>query len=424
MIIQKLDSHLKDAMTDASEICIAVALITSGGIELITNPSLSGQRKILVGIDLPTPPAILLKLLDLAKKYPALYQVKIANRSKIFHPKVYLLRYKDKTNTAFIGSGNATNGGFTSNVEMTVKIDDVESCKQIQNWFDGEFLKGTELAETFIKRYEAVFLKNRKWVSAQRSNNEQFKREFIDDNSLTRTTVDSRQFFTQSDFDAFHPDHHYSELNNIKAERKAVRNKFIALGEMILPFFKEYGIDNLKAPPKKSMRVSFSSHTGRNKHQPVDAMWLHYGKSEEELQHSNNSKFAENMRIQVILRRTESEAYIGIWLFIGKPRNSLYDRSYIRSEIRNEQFQLLLFEYLIELGGSYYIQNAGRRLDLSQIDNANDLLEFFERDDYSDYYRISRDYDFNATELSSSEIAETVLTEFSKLNKIYKLFQH
>jgi len=78
---------------------------------------------------------------------------------------------------------------------------------------------------------------------------------------------------------------------------------------------------------------------------------------------------------------------------------------------------------LLELGGSYWINNGGLIINLNDLKSPNQLFEFIKKDDFSDYYIIGRNYDPNDLQLSEENISETVLTEFRKVFMIYDLIK-
>ena len=78
---------------------------------------------------------------------------------------------------------------------------------------------------------------------------------------------------------------------------------------------------------------------------------------------------------------------------------------------------------MLELGGSYWINNGGLIINLNDLKSPNQLFEFIKKDDFSDYYIIGRNYDPNDLQLSEENISETVLTEFRKVFMIYDLIK-
>ncbi|NLN47856.1 MAG: hypothetical protein GX154_01900 [Clostridiales bacterium] len=96
-------------------------------------------------------------------------------------------------------------------------------------------------------------------------------------------------------------------------------------------------------------RHYFNSYSGNY----INATWLHYGKSYEELQkyEGKERSFINNIRIQVIIH----EDSLGIWLVLGKNWCSIKDREHFRRQIQNEQIQLEFYNWFKKLGNQYWI---------------------------------------------------------------------
>jgi HKD family nuclease len=92
----------------SKEFAIASALISSAGIDLVISPLIhclqhGAKGKILAGIDLPTDPKAIEKLLSLADRFPGSLQLKYFRplTSRIFHPKLYLFRTRSGASKPF-----------------------------------------------------------------------------------------------------------------------------------------------------------------------------------------------------------------------------------------------------------------------------------------------------------------------------------
>ncbi len=160
-----------------------------------------------------------------------------------------------------------------------------------------------------------------------------------------------------------------------------------------------------------------------------DAIWLHYGKSEQELKlySGEASSFTNHIRIQVILRHTEGAAFIGIWIYIGKGGGSVKDREFIQSRLDSPGFLTVLKELLQNLGASYYLDIGGRVINISQIQSEKSLKNFLLYDKEKEFktdFKIGRNYKADHPDLRMDTIAETTLMEFERLYRIYQLFRH
>jgi len=107
MYTTNLEQSIQQELITAEEIWIATGLISEGGLSYIKD--LFAQVHILVGIDLPTPPIVLRKLMNWSVLGKIKFKV-FDNENTFFHPKVYIWR-KGNSYKAYVGSGNMTNGG-------------------------------------------------------------------------------------------------------------------------------------------------------------------------------------------------------------------------------------------------------------------------------------------------------------------------
>ena len=153
-IIDKLSSNLKDAFAKADEIWIAVALLNVKGLNSIIH-SIKKDCKInfIGGIDLPTDPAALSKILSLKPKHKV--SAFIYSNPKIsYHPKVYIVRTQNQLQS-FIGSANCTSGGLENNIEMTIEIVEQIVSLELLEWFRKIELcsRKTPLTTDFITAY-------------------------------------------------------------------------------------------------------------------------------------------------------------------------------------------------------------------------------------------------------------------------------
>lgn len=154
-VTQKLSSDLKSELKNADEVWVAVGLLNYAGLDFIlqTLPT-TCKLNFVVGIDLPTDPQALLKLLSLKGKRSI--NTKILTEV-FFHPKVYIIK-SGKQLTAFVGSANCTNGGLIDNIEMSIGTKESYLCKQLIDWFDNILLPASQpLTFDFINDYKPKY---------------------------------------------------------------------------------------------------------------------------------------------------------------------------------------------------------------------------------------------------------------------------
>lgn len=417
MISTTLYNDLHPHLIKADEVWIAVALMTEVALNKIqqTIPPTAHQHY-LIGIDLPTSPLVFSRLKGLQSNK---LEAAVLKETYTYHPKVYIIRKQSKL-IAFVGSANATNGGFSNNYEVSIMVDNANQCQELLTWFGNLYLLGKDITDDFIEKYTSVYHKNRIWASTQRSNLNNLISSLVLNN--IKTPINKNQFFKQSHYDAFDPAFHSAISKNATTERQKVRKKLLDLDDLIFPKFNAYGISNLHRTQSRLHLTSQWFFSARSS--PIkEAIWLNYGKSHGELKTSDEHSFTNNIRIQVILRNNLTERYFGIWLFIGKPNHSFQDRKHLKKELENNDFLELIKTLLIQLGNSYCIKIGKKELEIKDISDKEDLRKFLLKDNFNEYYTIGRNYDPNSEEISELNIAETVLIEFSKLYKLYELIK-
>lgn len=170
---------LRTELKKADEIWVAVGLLNNAGLEYILNivPK-SCRLNFIVGIDLPTDPKALSRLLYLKGK--RLINSKILTED-FFHPKVYIIKSAQHLH-AFVGSANCTMGGLENNIEMSIGTKDKTICKSLVDWFENDLLANSQpLTADFIKSYKPKYhnrIKRRKKEKAEMEDlkeKEQFK---------------------------------------------------------------------------------------------------------------------------------------------------------------------------------------------------------------------------------------------------------
>ena len=129
-IISKLSIEFGRIDRIVREAYISVGMITVKKYDFFIRNLKNGSKiSIVVGIHMPTSPEILEKL-KIAVDGLEL-QARVFT-DKYFHPKVYLFKLEDGW-TAFVGSGNFTDGGWHENEELFIKISDETICESLKD---------------------------------------------------------------------------------------------------------------------------------------------------------------------------------------------------------------------------------------------------------------------------------------------------
>ena len=128
-------------------------------------------------------------------------KIQIFAEKECFHPKLYLVRKKDNTFSALVGSANLTNGGLNNNIELTTYITDQDVCKSILKWFNEIYKQGKPLTTTFVEQYQVEFAerlerKKKEDKVAKKEKNiliEEFNVVFTEKNLFIKTLNEYRQ---------------------------------------------------------------------------------------------------------------------------------------------------------------------------------------------------------------------------------------
>lgn len=179
MILEHLDTELKNEILTSEKIYIATGLISADGADSLISDLENSENSewedvhIIVGIDMPTPVEALKKLKELADEYDADIQY-YARKEFFFHPKVYLF-YKNNSWTAFIGSANYTAAGLGKNIELTSKITNQKECASVLKWFKKISKDSKKMSDEMLGRYGEMRTRLPKMV-----NMDEFKKNEID----------------------------------------------------------------------------------------------------------------------------------------------------------------------------------------------------------------------------------------------------
>lgn len=414
MIIEtNIKSKIKSELIDAKSFWIATAMISNNGWNFIQKYiSKDTEQHFLIGIDLATDPIVFDALLNNLNINARVYQTNFT-----FHPKVYIFQKSDNTYVAYIGSSNTTNWGLEKNVEMNFQVNNQDECIKLLNWFNKLYRDGYIITEDFVSDYKSKFIK-----ASYRNKETQ-----LDITKITKEiSKDKRQFFSRNHHKIFEKKYHRVNSADLKTIRKYVREKFILLHKIIYPQFKAYGLTDLNCHHNSREIVSrhfFNQFSGNY----INAIWLHYGKSQEELSIYENGdlsinkpdSFINNLRLQVIIH----ENTLGIWLVLGRNNGSYYDRIYFREQMKDKNVQKIFFEVFKKLGNEYWM-NIKNMPSFENINTPEQLHSFTQKESIDDYFIIGCDIDWLDERLSTSNIGSTILIEFKKLYPLYKIMKH
>lgn len=419
--VLKLETEFKKFIRKADEICIAVAMMTDYGLSLFEDRDEDCTLEVLVGYDLPTQPSALQKLID-TKVATKIYDVK----NHFFHPKVYLFRIEEEW-IAFVGSGNCTKGGLNANIEMSLKIEDEDTVDDLLNWYETYYNLGTILTQKWLDEYKLFYTERRDKEQQLQSLTKQFKKV----TGVTKGAVALKdydftgQFFTFKHYDAFTaPKPILDEPGPIK-ERLEVRNKLVELHNRIYPLIDKKGWKVYAHHQSQHLTSSFRHNERASSN--LNAIWLHYGRSEEELeeyknQYGDNMTSLYHMRLEILILKD----YLWVELRVGKNDGSYPDRDYIKKQLKsNPDFAQQYYQLIKGLDKSFTITIADEEVPVNDFTDATDLKEFTLQDNPKIYYfRIGRIYRPDDKTISNNNIVTTIMNDFEKLYPLYHLFKH
>lgn len=407
-----IKSKLETELQNASCVWIASAMISYKGWDFIQKiiPPKTIQHY-LIGIDLATEPKVFESILAKSEINARIYETQFT-----FHPKVYLIKNNNNTFTAFIGSSNTTSWGLEKNIEMNFQINDQVECRKLLDWFNNLYKDGYIITEDFIKDYKARFINTYIKVKEIEQETEEVKKEI---------SKNKGQFFSKNHHAIFNEKFHRVNSLDLKKIRREVRDKFRELHFEMYPQFSEYGLVDLYCHHQSREIVSrhfFNKFSGNY----INAMWLHYGKSQQQLQQylskdksiNKPDSFINNIRLQVIIH----ENSLGIWLVLGRNNGSKIDREHFRKQMTNPKIRKDFFDGIKKLGSEYRFNVSKASLD--SLNTPDDLWKETQRESIDEYFIISCDIGWLDERLSNTNISNTILKEFQKLYPIYEIMRH
>lgn len=413
MIIHaNIKSQLETELQNSSSVWIASAMISYSGWDFIQKAiPLTATQFYLIGIDLATEPKVFESILSKSEINARIYESQFT-----FHPKVYLIKKIDGTFTAFIGSSNTTKWGLEKNVEMNFQVNDQKECRKLLDWFNSLYTDGYIITDDFIKDYNARFVKADIKAKEIEKEAEEVKKKI---------SKNKGQFFSKNHHEIFNEKFHRVNSLDLQRIRKEVRDKFRELHFNIYPQFSHYGLTDLHCHHQSREIVSrhfFNQYSGNY----INAMWLHYGKSQQQLQkYASKDKsinkpdsFINNIRIQVIIH----EDSLGIWLVLGRNNGSKIDRDHFRKQMTHPKIRNDFFDGVKKLGSEYWLNVSKTPLD--KINTPDDLWKETQRETIDEYFIIGCDINWLDKRLSSSNISKIILEEFQKLYPLYEIMRH
>lgn len=429
MIIPKLKSEFEKLLITANELWFAVALVKESTYDCLQkNINENCRQHFLVGIDLPIHPIVLRKMQE--KNMKDLFESAIYKTEYNFHPKVYLIKINNSF-TAFIGSSNLTDGGLVDNIELNYKITNQEDCLSILDWFNTLFKESFPLSEENILAYEEQFnsLEEIEKDLKKRRKKIKFKKTITFSDPLD--TIDfSDRYFKKEHHLAFRRELWSDNSKEAINERELAKIKCEELHQAIFPSFKEYEIHLLEPNPDSNHLISMIWQIDPSKPRPINAMWLSYGKSGDEIKQYQKEVGADQKAKHTFIHHARLQLKIdfnniGLYLLFAKENEGgIFDRDFFKTSMRNNEYRNNFYQILKSLPNEYFISVGGNKEFCHNFNSSDDLHDYCKKDDIQKYFIIGRDYEITDDEMSETNLPVETLKVFKKLFPLYEMMKH
>ncbi|MBK0370173.1 phospholipase D-like domain-containing protein [Flavobacterium agrisoli] len=429
MIVTNLKSDFEELLVKANEIWFAVALVKESTLAFIQESITDNcKQNYLVGIDLPTNPKVLRNMQSQLKN--DLFNAAIYKTEYNFHPKVYLFNVNNNY-TAFVGSSNLTDGGFEDNVELNYKTTYQEDCLSILKWFNALYKDSYPLTEENILAYEEQFNSLEEFEKELKKKRKSFKLKKPVSITSPLDAIDfSDRYFKKEHHLAFKKELHYSDSKEAIAERELAKNRCIELHDTIFPLFKDYGIGILHPNPMPDHLISMIRQMDPTKPRPINAMWLSYGKSGDEIKQYQKEVGADQKAKHTFIHHARLQLKIdfnniGLYLLFAKENEGgIFDRDFFKTSMRNKEYRNNFYQMLNSLPNEYFISVGSNKEFCHNFSSAEDLHNFCKKDDIQKYFIIGRDYQITDDEMSEVKLPNETLKVFKLLFPFYEMMRH
>ncbi|RPI19834.1 MAG: hypothetical protein EHM58_00130 [Ignavibacteriae bacterium] len=216
--------------------------------------------------------------------------------------------------------------------------------------------------------------------------------------------------------------------DNADNERLAIADRLLELDNLLWPEILKHGW-NISRHPQINHRSSTwqLSQARVFFEQRIDAIWLHYGKSDIELEtyrpyHSdaNPQTFIHHIRFQLVVRRDHFE----IALILGKEKGGAWDRGKYHDLMENKSSRETLFGLITVLDSEYWIDFKSHSEYLNTFKTPEELWRYTRNDNINHYFTFGKSISPLDERISENNIVNTIIAEFKKLYPLYNLIKH
>jgi HKD family nuclease len=175
---QELLDEVRRQVRRAREFSIAQALITVNGLvqvekEIRDSLGRGGGGRVLVGIDMPTEPEAIERLLRIQEMYGPQLELRFFKSGvhRMLHAKFAVFRDQHGKGTGIIGSSNLTLGGLTQNYEANALISDQNLVGRLVAYFEEHFFGGHSkpITHEWLQAYRVLWSERQKAVKRLRT---------------------------------------------------------------------------------------------------------------------------------------------------------------------------------------------------------------------------------------------------------------
>jgi hypothetical protein len=242
------------------------------------------------------------------------------------------------------------------------------------------------------------------------------------------------QFFQQYHYAAFEPPKPTLDDDVTRQERIRVRESLLQLDEILWPFINTSNWDLHRH--RQAVHYVSSDHfiymdDGKAIVNNIDGMWLHYGKSQEQLDFLkliggyDYKKIHDEDFYNAFYLHTRIQFYINAnvfrcWLLLATDKN-YYDRSEFLRKISSRQEERDRLYKLIQplLGKGFFYEIHDQILELNQNLTQKELINFVRKDRAGIYSGIVKEYKPDDSRLSLNCIGTEMISNLELFFPIY-----
>lgn len=238
-----------------------------------------------------------------------------------------------------------------------------------------------------------------------------------------KSTDFENQFFKKEHYEAF--EMRKQDDDSYDNERRDVADRLLDLDQLLWPEVLKHGWHIHRHPMQEHWTSLWRVSQSRSN--KLNAVWLHYGKSDIELDtykpyHSeaNPQTFIHHIRLQLVVRESEFE----IGLILGKNDGGGWDRQRYRDLMNDTATKAQIWQMLSTLDNEYWLDFKGIGESLKTFKTADELWQYTRVDRPAEYFTFGKSISPDDSRINNDNIIKTIITEFKKLYPLYNIIKH